>query len=99
MPMDRALMFSRKPLLAGSCQRLLVCPIELSSRLFLRRTNCQGSWVTPVFESRKMAEALKAEGADVRDVEFPGVGHNAWDHAYGDEALWEWLFQQRRVVR
>jgi predicted peptidase len=55
--------------------------------------------VIPVSESRKMAEALEQEGADVRYVEFPGVGHNAWDHAYGDEALWEWLFQQRKAVR
>jgi len=55
--------------------------------------------VIPVSESRKMAEALKQEGADVSYVEFPGAGHNAWDRAYGDEALWEWLFQQRRAVR
>ena len=55
--------------------------------------------VIPVSESRKMAEALKEEGADVRYVELPGVGHNAWERAYGDEALWEWLFQQRRAVR
>jgi len=52
--------------------------------------------VIPVSESRMMAAALKQEGADVRYVEFPGVGHNAWDRAYGDEALWEWLFRQRR---
>jgi predicted peptidase len=50
--------------------------------------------VIPVSESRKMAEALKSEGADVCYVEFPGVGHNAWDRAYGDAGLWEWLFRQ-----
>jgi predicted peptidase len=52
--------------------------------------------VIPVDESRRMAEELTKESADVRYVEFPGVGHNAWDRAYGDAELWEWLFRQRR---
>jgi predicted peptidase len=50
--------------------------------------------VIPVSESRMMAEALTREGADVRYVEFPGIGHNAWDRAYGDAEIWEWLFRQ-----
>lgn len=52
--------------------------------------------VIPVAESRRMAEALTAEGADVRYVEFPGVGHNAWDRAFGDAQLWDWLLKQHR---
>lgn len=48
-------------------------------------------------ESRKMHEALRAESADVRYTEYEGVGHNAWDRAYGEPALWEWLFTQRRT--
>jgi predicted peptidase len=35
-------------------------------------------------------------GADVRYTEFPGVGHNAWDPAYGNAELWTWLLAQRR---
>jgi predicted peptidase len=54
--------------------------------------------VIPVSESRRMGEALKLEGADVQYVEFPGVGHNAWERAYGDEALWDWLFKQHRAT-
>lgn len=50
--------------------------------------------VIPVTESRRMAEALKNEGADATLVEFAGAGHNAWDRAYGDAQLWQWLFQQ-----
>jgi predicted peptidase len=50
--------------------------------------------VIPVTESRRMAEALKNEGADATLVEFAGVGHNAWDRAYGDAELWQWLFRQ-----
>jgi predicted peptidase len=49
-----------------------------------------------VDESRKMAAALKALSADVQYTEFPGVGHNAWDPAYGREDLWVWLFRQRK---
>ena len=50
--------------------------------------------VIPVIESRRMAEALRNEGADVTYIELAGVGHNAWDRACGDTELWQWLFQQ-----
>jgi predicted peptidase len=52
--------------------------------------------VIPVEESRRMAEQLRRDGADVRYSEYPGVGHNAWDRAYGDAEVWRWLFMQRR---
>lgn len=52
--------------------------------------------VIPVEESRKLVAALKNEtAADVRYTELPGVGHNAWDRAYGSEEMWSWLFSQR----
>jgi predicted peptidase len=51
--------------------------------------------VIPVSESRRLAEALKNEAADATLVEFAGVGHNAWDRAFGDAELWRWLFRQR----
>ena len=50
----------------------------------------------PVEESRRMAKALEDAGADVRFTELLGVGHNAWDAAYGSESLRDWLFRQRR---
>ena len=49
----------------------------------------------PVEESRKMNEALHAAGAEVHYTELPGVGHNAWDAAYANAELIDWLFQQR----
>jgi predicted peptidase len=53
--------------------------------------------VIPVDESRHMHEALVHEqAADVHFTELPGVGHNAWDKAYADEAMWRWLFAQHR---
>jgi len=50
-----------------------------------------------VTESRKMAEELKHLGKNVRYTEYPGVGHNSWDQAYGDQDLWTWLAKQRRA--
>lgn len=49
-----------------------------------------------VSESRRMAEELRKEGAVVKYTEYPGVGHNAWDPAYAEPELWQWLFAQRR---
>lgn len=50
----------------------------------------------PVDGARKMAEALrKAEDADVKYTELPGVGHNAWDPAYAGDDLWTWLLGHR----
>ena len=50
----------------------------------------------PVEQSRQMARALQALEADVQYTELPGVGHNAWDTAYGREDVAAWLFAQRR---
>lgn len=49
-----------------------------------------------VEESRKMAAALRAIGANVQYTEFPGVDHNAWDPAYARADLIEWMLKQRR---
>jgi predicted peptidase len=50
----------------------------------------------PVGESRRIVEALRAEGAPVRYTEYEGVGHNAWDRAFAERELWTWLLAQRR---
>jgi predicted peptidase len=46
--------------------------------------------------SRKMIEALKKAGGDPRYTEYPGVGHNSWDKAYGTDELYDWLLKQHR---
>jgi predicted peptidase len=48
-----------------------------------------------VEESRRMAQALKAAGGNVRYTEYPGVGHNAWDPAYTDPDFFPWLLSHR----
>jgi predicted peptidase len=50
----------------------------------------------PVSESRKMVEAVKAAGGNVRYNEYPGVGHNSWDKAYGEAEIFTWMLAQKR---
>jgi predicted peptidase len=50
----------------------------------------------PVTESRKIVDALRKAGADVRYTEYDGVGHHSWERAYAEPELWTWLFAQRR---
>lgn len=47
-------------------------------------------------QSRRMLKAVEEAGGDVRYTEYPGVSHNSWDKAYGDEEAIEWLLAQRR---
>ena len=46
--------------------------------------------------SRTMIEALKKAGGKPKYTEYPGVGHNSWDMAYGDKELYKWLFEQKK---
>jgi len=50
--------------------------------------------VVPVEGSRKMNDALKAGGGNVRYTEYPGVGHNSWDNAYADPELVTWMLSK-----
>ena len=52
--------------------------------------------VVPPADDRKLVAAFKDAGArDVRYTEYPQGNHNAWDAAYADTAMWQWLFAQR----
>ncbi len=48
----------------------------------------------PVSESQNMTKALRDLGADVSYTEYPGVGHNSWDNAYGEADFPQWLLAQ-----
>jgi predicted peptidase len=52
--------------------------------------------VVPPDESRKMFQALKALGCDVKYTEYDGVGHDSWDKAYAEPNLVPWLLSHRR---
>lgn len=53
--------------------------------------------VVPVAETRRLVAELRARGATVQYTEYPDVDHFAWERAYDDSALPEWLFRQRRA--
>jgi predicted peptidase len=47
--------------------------------------------VIDVEESRRMVNALRAIGGEVRYTEYAGVGHNSWDRAYAEPELPAWM--------
>jgi predicted peptidase len=55
--------------------------------------------VVPVQESRRMAQALSAAGADVTYTELPGIGHESWVPAFESAELSQWLLAQTRSRR
>ena len=46
--------------------------------------------------SRSMIAAIKEAGGEPKYTEYPGVGHNSWDAAYGTDELYTWLAAQKR---
>ncbi len=50
-----------------------------------------------VERSREMIEALKKVDSAPKYTEYPGIGHNSWDKAYGTPELYTWLFAQKRT--
>lgn len=49
-----------------------------------------------VVRTRNMIEALKKAGGNPRYTEYENVEHNAWEFAYKEKDLPEWLFQQKK---
>jgi predicted peptidase len=45
--------------------------------------------------SRDMVEAIKKAGGSPKYTEYPKVGHNSWDAAYGTDGLYTWLLEQK----
>jgi len=53
--------------------------------------------VVPAEGSKKMVRLVnEKDGEHAKLTLYPGVGHNSWDKAYGDQAMWQWLFKQTR---
>lgn len=46
----------------------------------------------PVARSRAMVDAVRALGGDVEYHELPGVDHDSWNQAYGEDGALSWLF-------
>ena len=52
--------------------------------------------IVPFEESVSMLRELTRAGADVKLTICYGVGHNAWEVAYQDDALIDWMLAQKR---
>ena len=52
--------------------------------------------VVPVSGSRQAYKALKAAGADVEYIEFPGVTLGSWNPAFTQPDFMSWLFSQKK---
>jgi predicted peptidase len=51
-----------------------------------------------VFSSgtRATVDRINKLGGHARATIYPGIGHNCWDRAYDDPALWKWLLAQSK---
>ena len=52
--------------------------------------------VVPVEGSREAYKALKAAGAEVEYIEFPGCNHGSWNPAFNYPGFMDWLFKQKK---
>lgn len=52
--------------------------------------------VVSVEGSREAYKALKATGASVEYIEFPGCNHGSWNPAFNYPDFMEWLFKQKK---
>lgn len=50
----------------------------------------------PVENSRKMVDALRSIGGNIKYTEYPDVEHSVWHKAYFEPELITWLFAQKR---
>ncbi len=55
--------------------------------------------VVPLSETTRLVEKLRACGGNVKLTVYPGVGHDAWTHAFREPQLLPWLFAQKRPGR
>ena len=52
--------------------------------------------VVPLSETVAAVEAVRTIGGTAKLTVYEGVGHDSWRNAYAEDAMWDWLFEQRR---
>lgn len=50
-------------------------------------------------ESEKIAEAMRAAGAEVELTLYPGMGHDCWKKVYANEGLYRWFLEHTAADR
>ncbi len=46
-------------------------------------------------DDKAMVDAIKACGGDIQYTVYPDIGHSAWEPAYADPKLYDWLLSHR----
>lgn len=54
--------------------------------------------IVPISESINMMKRINKSGGNARIEICYGLGHNAWDIAYTDKKLENWMLSQRKVI-
>jgi predicted peptidase len=52
--------------------------------------------VVPIEYSRKMVDAVKSAGGDVKLTVYPDVQHDSWKATYSNQEAYDWLLAHRR---
>jgi pimeloyl-ACP methyl ester carboxylesterase len=52
--------------------------------------------VVPPGQMMTMVDAIREAGSHAHLTFYPNAGHDCWDEAYSTDALWTWLFAQKR---
>ena len=57
----------------------------------------EGDWAASGLseaQTRPFADAVRAGGGEFRLSTYPATGHNAWDAAWREDPVWDWMFTQ-----
>jgi predicted peptidase len=52
--------------------------------------------VVPISESKRLVQAIRASGGNVRFTIYPQADHDSWTRTYDNPRLYEWLLEQKR---
>ena len=55
----------------------------------------EGDWAASGLseeQTRPFADAVRAGGGEFRISTYPATGHNAWDAAWREDPVWDWMF-------
>jgi predicted esterase len=55
--------------------------------------------IIPVEESQRLVKLVNEIGGQARLSIYPDLGHNCWDRADDDPALWQWNLAQKRQAK
>jgi predicted peptidase len=56
--------------------------------------------VVPIQKAQEMVDAVKAQGSKtVEMIIYPDMGHEAWEKAYADPALYDWFLSNKRKAQ